>query len=110
MSNRFTENVFLPACRLAIKLAEQSGGNVIAMNDFLGMWCVSDSYNLWKDIDGNGNYWSRYRKGIDVNGDGRDDTPHQLFSSTGEIDDSPALSPYFPNEEVEWDLCGFEEP
>ena len=59
MSNRFTENVFLPACRLAIKLAEQSGGNVIAMNDFLGMWCVSDSYNLWKDIDGNGNeaYW-----------------------------------------------------
>ena len=110
MSNRFTGNVFLPVCRIGIKLVAGSGGNVIAMNDFHGMWCESDSYNLWNDADGNGNYWSRYNTGVDQDGDGIADSPYAIFGEAQEFDVYPAMSQHFLDAEVEWDRCGFKEP
>ena len=109
MSNRFTDNVFLAAARIGARLEADSGGNLIARNDFHGMWSHSDSYNRWTDNDGRGNYWSRYT-GTDQDGDGTGDSPYKIFGKSWETDSNPAMDPYHPEAEIEWDYCAFEEP
>lgn len=104
MSNEFIGNVFVPPCRIGIRLEAGSGGNLIAQNDFHGIWCHCNSYNLWTDTDGNGNYWSRYR-GSDRDGDGIGDTSFEIFGDAWQVDNRPAMAPFHPEADAEWDRC-----
>ena len=106
--NQFVGNVFLSGCRTGIQLDAEGGGNLIALNDFHGMFCVSGSYNRWSDTEGYGNYWSRYR-GTDQDGDGIGDTSYRVLGQAHEYDRAPAMAPHHPNAETEWYLCGLKE-
>ncbi len=106
--NKFVGNVFLSGCRSGIRLDGKGGGNQITLNDFYGMFCVSDSYNRWSDAEGNGNYWSRYG-GTDQDGDGVGDTPYRVLGKGIEYDRAPAMVPHHPNAETDWNLCGMKE-
>ncbi len=103
--NEIIGNVFLPERATAIRLEAQCGGNLIARNDFHTKWCYSDSYNRWNDLEGNGNYWSRYR-GMDRDGDGIGDMHVTTLGGAREVDQHPAMAPYHPEAETEWYLCG----
>ena len=104
--NRLVGNVFRPECRTAIRLEALSGGNQIARNDFVGPVCWSQSYNRWNDMDGSGNYWSRY-DGLDEDGDGVGDTRFVVLGGAREFDRSPAMFPLHPD--AGWDRCRAED-
>ena len=104
IANKIIGNVFLSERGPAIRLEAQCGGNWIALNDFHTAWCYSDSFNRWSDLEGNGNYWSRYM-GSDEDGDGVGDTPGIMLGGTRELDQHPSMVPHFPDAEISWYLC-----
>ncbi|MEA3356610.1 MAG: NosD domain-containing protein [Candidatus Bipolaricaulota bacterium] len=94
-NNQIHDNVF-DHCGLGIKIYSSCGGNHLYKNDFLDCRASSDSYNLWDDGAGVGNYWGNYQ-GEDADGDGIGDDPYQLLGNGYERDRYPTLSPIHPD-------------
>ena len=104
LSNFVVDCVFLEGCGTAIRLEPQCGGNTIARNDFIGSRCFGRSYNLWRDLSGIGNYWSKYI-GKDRNEDGIGDDAYRILSDTYEMDFAPRMSPLHPGTLEGWNPC-----
>ena len=77
-----------------------STGNTIVRNDFIGNLIGAveeDSQNKWDD-GAEGNFWSTFTP-VDLNSDGKSDSPCLITASSGQMDNYPLMAPV-RNEDV----------